>query len=181
MKKLPPPRTLFLAGLLIALLVAYAVVAFVRKSPTQQAESPQVAQVETIPAIPETAPVISLDAKESNEAAGSLSTWLVRKGNEVYLSGRLLNAIRHWELALFVDPKNKTAELKFGSGGAELERRVEDEYIKGLYAFKFLHFEQAIGHWEQVLRLVVDPGHPKYKEAQNGIAQAVEQLKRSRT
>lgn len=159
----PNKRILILIG--IGVILLSLIVIFKMKSrPAQRSKDRPLASA-TVP-------------KRENESARRLAQWLIRRGNEDVLSGRHSTAIRRWELALFLDNKNQLAQVKLEKGRELLEKKVETEYTQGLYAFKFLHFDQAIEHWQRVLQLIIDPKHPRYQEAANGILQAKEKLKR---
>ena len=119
------------------------------------------------------------DLGPSGETAKSLAQWLVRQGNDNYLSDRIQQALKNWEMAAYLDPQNRLAEIKLKKGQKVLEEKIENEYRQGLYAYKYLHFEQAIEHWQRVLRLILDPQNPRYQEAKTGIQRAEEQLKSS--
>ncbi len=63
---------------------------------------------------------VSLESKtiaiNGGEAAEDLARWLVKKGNENALVGRLQYSLFNWELAHFLDPLNTLAETKFKKG-----------------------------------------------------------------
>lgn len=118
--------------------------------------------------------------RQVGKAAAELAEWLTHRGNEEFLSGRLQKSIWLWELGTTLDGTNELVQTKYHNGLKELKKRIATEYNRGLYSFKFLHYEMAIEHWERVKRLSADPEAPLYQDAEQGILRAIVAIKRRR-
>lgn len=108
----------------------------------------------------------------------NLSNLLHSYAYNYYRSNRIRKAIKTWEIARYLNPKNKVIHYRIEEARIILNNLVQESISLGAMDFKYIRYNRAINHWERAARLVKGIDEKKYNEIQSYISIAERQLQK---
>ncbi len=99
-------------------------------------------------------------------------------GQSFYESGKLSEAIAHWQRAVEQNPQNRLAQIRLQNARDELSTKASEAFNRGLRAYKYLDYNLAVENWQYVLNLVPDPDNELHRQALEHLRKAREQMRR---
>ncbi|MFH1653383.1 MAG: hypothetical protein ABIE74_04930 [Pseudomonadota bacterium] len=94
-----------------------------------------------------------------------------------YLSNRIHDAIRIWEISLYLNESNYLSKRRQEEAKGHLDQIVNEMVALGNMDYKNLRYQRAIKNWEKVLNLVGDSNGKIYKETLDKITLARKKLR----